>query len=637
MTPADVAASPAARIAPAEGAAPPRVALAGVHGFGRIHLARLLQYQDQGFCRLVGVADPAPPEPGTRLDPSVEVFDDLAALLATTAVDVVVVSTPIHTHAPLAEAAMRAGAHVLLEKPPAPSMAEFSRLERVSAETGMRVQIGFQSLGSAAVLALREAVAAGALGEIRSIAARCCWVRPADYFTRSPWAGHRELNGIAVMDGVLTNPLAHAVATALAVDGSDRVADVLAVEPDLFRANDIRTDDTSAVRIRTRRGTSLLLAATLCAAEHTEPEVVVYGSAATAVLSYTEDTIRIEPAPGQDEIAPELVGLVGEHGRADLVANLLAHRADPSVPLLAELGRTGAFTAVLEALRTAEPPAAIPSSCAHWADGTRGRHLVVDGVERWVQLAAERGRTFTELGAPWTARADAGRPVPLCIDDTVVAQYDPGLDVAPTSSPRPFLHPVRTLGGLTVTDAHPADHDWHLGIGVAVQDVAGWNLWGGRTYVRGSGYTWRPDHGRIEHVGWADRGPGRSAEDLRWLDPTDRVLLHERRTLRWGRPAEPEFTAWLLDFEFTLTPPGGEPVELGSPGSNGREGGGYGGFFWRLPPVDELDVCTPHARGELAVHGSVAPWLCARPRIGADRATLLVQPLDPVSAAPRPG
>jgi hypothetical protein len=223
--------------------------------------------------------------------------------------------------------------------------------------------------------------------------------------------------------------------------------------------------------------------------------------------------------------------------------------------------------------------------------------------------------------------------VPLCIDDTVVAQYDPGLDVAPTSSPRPFLHPVRTLGGLTVTDAHPADHDWHLGIGVAVQDVAGWNLWGGRTYVRGSGYTWRHDHGRIEHVGWADRGPGRLAADLRWLDPADRVLMHERRTLRWGRPAEPEFTAWLLDFEFTLTPPGGEPVKLGSPGSNGREGGGYGGFFWRLPPVDELDVCTPHARGELAVHGSVAPWLCARPRIGADRATLLVQPLDPVSAA----
>ncbi len=65
-----------------------------------------------------------------------------------------------------------------------------------------------------------------------------------------------------------------------------------------------------------------------------------------------------------------------------------------------------------------------------------------------------------------------------------------------------------------VTDAHPADHDWHLGIGVAVQDVDGWNLWGGRTYVRDQGYQWLGDHGRIDHVGmagtWAGSCPSRS-------------------------------------------------------------------------------------------------------------------------------
>ena len=66
------------------------------------------------------------------------------------------------------------------------------------------------------------------------------------------------------MDGVLTNPFAHAVATALRVDGSNLVEDVLSVEADLFRANDISSDDTSTVRVRTRRGTTMLLAATLC-------------------------------------------------------------------------------------------------------------------------------------------------------------------------------------------------------------------------------------------------------------------------------------------------------------------------------------------------------------------------------------
>ena len=65
--------------------------------------------------------------------------------------------------------------------------------------------------------------------------------------------------------------------------------------------------------------------------EQTEPEVVVYGTAATAVLSYTEDRIRIEPAPGRDSLPPELERLTGPHGRVDLLANLLAHRADPTV------------------------------------------------------------------------------------------------------------------------------------------------------------------------------------------------------------------------------------------------------------------------------------------------------------------
>ena len=167
--------------------------------------------------------------------------------------------TPIHTHRQLAEAAMRAGADVLLEKPPVPTMAEFEHLLALCAETGRSCQIGFQSLGSAAVAALALAVAAGSLGEVTSISTRCAWVRSVDYFHRSRWAGHRELDGIPVMDGVLTNPFAHAVATALRVDGSTRVEDVLSVETDLFRANDISSDDTSTVRVTTRRGTTMLL------------------------------------------------------------------------------------------------------------------------------------------------------------------------------------------------------------------------------------------------------------------------------------------------------------------------------------------------------------------------------------------
>ena len=45
-------------------------------------------------------------------------WPDLGSLLTSVPVDVVVVATPLHTHAALGRQALEAGADVLLEKPP---------------------------------------------------------------------------------------------------------------------------------------------------------------------------------------------------------------------------------------------------------------------------------------------------------------------------------------------------------------------------------------------------------------------------------------------------------------------------------------------------------------------------------------
>ena len=94
-----------------------------------------------------------------------------------------------------------------------------------------------------------------------------------------------------------------------------------------------------------------------------------------------------------------------------------------------------------------------------------------------------------------------------------MAEYADGRGLDPTLAPRPHLHPVRTLSGTPVTDARPSDHPWHLGLSVALPDVDGANFWGGPTYLRGRGYTWRDDHGRIEHLGFAAPRPRRVRRD----------------------------------------------------------------------------------------------------------------------------
>jgi hypothetical protein len=152
---------------------------------------------------------------------------------------------------------------------------------------------------------------------------------------------------------------------------------------------------------------------------------------------------------------------------------------------------------------------------------------------------------------------------------------------------------------------------------VAIQDVGGVNFWGGRTYVAGRGYEWRDDHGTVRHLSWIDRGDDRLVHDAAWMAPDRRCLLVERRSIV-GRPAvdgagRVATDRWILDLSFELRNVSGRPLELGSPGSHGRHGGGYGGFFWRLPQLtDCVDVRTDSAVGEDAVHGSVATWLAWR-------------------------
>jgi hypothetical protein len=195
--------------------------------------------------------------------------------------------------------------------------------------------------------------------------------------------------------------------------------------------------------------------------------------------------------------------------------------------------------------------------------------------------------------------------VELVLAGREVARYVAEPTVDPRRGPRPYLHPVRTLGGVVVTDVEPEDHPHHLGVSVALQDVNGANLWGGRTYVRDKGYEWRDDHGRIEHVAWQARADDRFAERLRWLAPDGTTLLGEERTVA----AAPLLDAWVLDFGYVLTNVGAGPVSLGSPGTNGRPGkAGYGGFFWRAAAAQPR-VFHATSDVEAEVNGSTGPWV----------------------------
>lgn len=76
------------------------------------------------------------------------------------------------TYPPLAEAALRAGAHAWIEKPPAASSAEIRRLQAVETETGRFVMVGFKKAFFPAVTRAREIIRSPEFGPISSIAVR---------------------------------------------------------------------------------------------------------------------------------------------------------------------------------------------------------------------------------------------------------------------------------------------------------------------------------------------------------------------------------------------------------------------------------------------------------------------------------
>lgn len=593
-----------------------RIALVGVHGFGAHHLANLRRLGDQGRVELVAVADPNPPAPDSLPD-STAIHKDLDSLLAADhQPDVIIVATPIQTHAPLGLAVLASSTDLYLEKPPVASMADFLRLKEAARAAGRSVQIGFQSLGSHALTAIDALLANGSfgdlqgIGELQGITATGRWVRDRAYYKRSRWAGKRSLEGVDVVDGVATNPLAHAIATALRIAGAATADDLASVETDLYRANDIEADDTSVIRIRTAAGLPITCALTLCAGESVEPYVTLQGTEGSAVFHYTQDRLTIR-TQGHES--------THTFGRDDLTENLLEHLAS-GVPLLSPLEHSGAFMRVLEAIRTAEPPALIPASSVDWQGTGDAAHAVVRGIEDALERATLAHATFSELGLPWARQAqrdqvqelfaapeqqvsptdggNTGRPLPAVVLRT-------GQGLHELLSPRPYLHPVSTLAGIPVTDHLPADHPWHLGAGVAIQDVNGANFWGGRSYRRAAGaYVALKDHGHISIDGrrWPDRNT--SELSLRWNGPDGSVLLNERRT--FSRSIVDDRT-WRLDIRSELTAV--VDVSLGSPGSHGAAGSGYGGFFWRLPPAGSPRIFTHDADGERAVHGSVSAWL----------------------------
>jgi UDP-N-acetyl-2-amino-2-deoxyglucuronate dehydrogenase len=109
-------------------------------------------------------------------------------------IDVVSVCTPNGLHAEHSIKALKAGRHVLCEKPMALSVPDCSAMISAAERANKRLFIVKQNRFNPPVEFVKEMIDQGRLGKIYSIQLSCFWNRNEDYYKNS-WKGTKDMDG----------------------------------------------------------------------------------------------------------------------------------------------------------------------------------------------------------------------------------------------------------------------------------------------------------------------------------------------------------------------------------------------------------------------------------------------------------
>lgn len=101
--------------------------------------------------------------------PNINVVDNFETLLNDQNVDAIVIATPVDSHYPLSKLALKAGKHVLVEKPLTSSFAEAKGLVELAQEKGKILMVDHTFLYTGAVISLKSLIKNDKLGEIQYI------------------------------------------------------------------------------------------------------------------------------------------------------------------------------------------------------------------------------------------------------------------------------------------------------------------------------------------------------------------------------------------------------------------------------------------------------------------------------------
>jgi scyllo-inositol 2-dehydrogenase (NADP+) len=188
------------------------VGYGGAFNMGRAHLNEM---QRAGMTpTAVAEIDTERLKVATTDFPGIQTYSSVAAMLRKSDVDLLAIITPHNTHAPLALQCLKAGRHVVCEKPFAIKTGECDAMIREAKRRGLVLSTYHNRHWDGCILEAVERIGAGAIGELVRVEAHMGgWGQPRDW-----WRSSKKISG-----GILYDWGVHLLEYSLQIIGSEIV------------------------------------------------------------------------------------------------------------------------------------------------------------------------------------------------------------------------------------------------------------------------------------------------------------------------------------------------------------------------------------------------------------------------------
>lgn len=225
--------------------------------------------------------------------------------------DLVAICSANGLHVTHAMSAVKAGKHVVIEKPLALDVASGSLLLEEARRQGVNVSVIAQRRFEPSIVSAKEAISSGALGQPVLVECSLRWNRSAEYYASSPWRGTASLDG-----GVLFNQGIHLIDLARWLMGP--VHSLHAFDGTLARP--IEAPDTCVAALRFESGALGVVAMTVGSHTATPAELNLHFERGT--IGFQDDRLTAWSVPGipppreREQVGsgaqdPSAIGLLG--------------------------------------------------------------------------------------------------------------------------------------------------------------------------------------------------------------------------------------------------------------------------------------------------------------------------------------